>query len=158
MEVGGYRIRPTHGGKYHVGAVLQRQMEVRRDPLGLREIDDVGCAVHRFERADPEECAIGCGVFDSAQQVSPISALTLRSRLAWAHSWVSNPSLNPVFQALPGASFTVTGAAPAKDLVLASAGFDLNLTSGVTLSGKFDGEFGENTKIFSGTASLRYRW
>ena len=61
--------------------------------------------------------------------------------MAWVHGWVTNPSLNPVFQALPGASFTVTGATPAKDLLLASPGFDLTLTSGVTLSGKFDGEF-----------------
>jgi autotransporter-associated beta strand protein len=96
--------------------------------------------------------------FDAAQPVSPTSVLILRSRLAWGHSWISDPSLNASFQALPGANFTVTGATPAKDLLLASAGFDLRLTSGVTFSGKFDGEFGNATQIFSGTASLRYRW
>ena len=36
----------------------------------------------------------------------------LRGRLAWAHDWVSNPSLGAVFQALPGSSFTVSGATP----------------------------------------------
>jgi outer membrane autotransporter protein len=31
--------------------------------------------------------------------------LVLRAKLAWAHDWVSNPSLDATFEALPGASF-----------------------------------------------------
>ena len=38
--------------------------------------------------------------------------LILRARLAWAHDWNSNPALNAVFQALPGSTFIVNGAAP----------------------------------------------
>ena len=67
--------------------------------------------------------------------------LALRGRLAWAHDWVSDPSLAAAFQALPGASFIVNGAAPAKDSALASAGAELRLANGVTLIGKLDGEF-----------------
>ena len=37
--------------------------------------------------------------------------LQLRARLAWAHDWVSNPALDAAFQALPGTSFVVNGAA-----------------------------------------------
>ena len=66
--------------------------------------------------------------------VDPSAVLTLRSRLAWAHDWVSDPSLAAAFQALPGASFIVNGAAPAKDSALASAGAELKLANGVTLS------------------------
>ena len=62
------------------------------------------------------------------------AVLTLRSRLAWAHDWVSDPSLAAAFQALPGASFIVNGAAPAKNSALASAGAELKLANGVTLS------------------------
>ena len=53
--------------------------------------------------------------FDHVALVDPTAVLTLRGRLAWAHDWVSDPSLAAVFQALPGASFIVTGATPAKD-------------------------------------------
>src|SRR5262249_56770696 len=48
--------------------------------------------------------------------------LALRGRVAWAHDWVSDPTLTPMFQSLPGASFIVNGALPVKDSALASAG------------------------------------
>jgi hypothetical protein len=35
--------------------------------------------------------------------------------VAWAHDWVSDPTLTPVFRTLPGASFIVNGATPAKN-------------------------------------------
>ena len=35
--------------------------------------------------------------------------LKLRGRIAWAHDWVSDPSLFATFQALSGASFIVRG-------------------------------------------------
>lgn len=34
------------------------------------------------------------------------------ARAAWAHDWITNPSLDAVFEALPGASFVVNGASP----------------------------------------------
>ena len=36
--------------------------------------------------------------------------LDLRGRLAWAHDFVSNPSLGAAFQSLPGTNFMVNGA------------------------------------------------
>jgi hypothetical protein len=48
-------------------------------------------------------------------------------RFAWAHDWVSDPTLAAVFQTLPGASFIVNGAAPAKNSALTSAGAELRL-------------------------------
>jgi uncharacterized protein with beta-barrel porin domain len=84
--------------------------------------------------------------------------LTLRARLAWAHDWVSDPALAAVFQALPGASFVVNGAAPAKDSALASAGTELRLANGVSLLGKFDGEFASRSSTYSGTGTVRYAW
>ncbi len=50
-------------------------------------------------------------------------------------------SLSAVFQTLPGASFTVSGAPVAHDSALASAGAQLFLTPRWTLLAKFDGEF-----------------
>ena len=79
--------------------------------------------------------------FDRLLALNPNAVLALRARLAWAHDWVSDPTLAAVFQALPGASFIVNGATPAKNSALASAGTELRLANGVSLLGKFDGEF-----------------
>jgi uncharacterized protein with beta-barrel porin domain len=80
------------------------------------------------------------------------------TRLAWANDWVSDPTLAAVFQALPGASFIVNGATPAKDSALVSAGADLRLANGVTLLGKFDGEFAARSSTYAGTGTVRVAW
>ena len=54
--------------------------------------------------------------FERVVAVDPRFALALKARLAWAHDWVSDPTLAATFETLPGASFTVNGAAPAKEL------------------------------------------
>ncbi|MFL6823381.1 MAG: autotransporter domain-containing protein [Xanthobacteraceae bacterium] len=96
--------------------------------------------------------------FDRLLAFSPTAVLTLRSRLAWAHDWVSDPALAAVFQTLPGSSFIVNGAAPAKNSALASAGAELRLVNGVSLLGKFDGEFASRASTYAGTGTLRYMW
>ena len=96
--------------------------------------------------------------FDRAVALNSSAALILRAKVAYAHDWVSDPSLNATFQALPGASFTVNGATPAHDSGLVSAGADLHLANGFVLSGKFDGEFSAHAQTYAGTAALRYLW
>jgi uncharacterized protein with beta-barrel porin domain len=96
--------------------------------------------------------------FDRLIAFYPGAALSLRARLAWAHDWVSNPSLAAVFQTLPGASFIVNGAIPAKDSALASAGAEYRLANGVSLLAKFDGEFANHSSTYAGTGTLRYAW
>jgi outer membrane autotransporter protein len=96
--------------------------------------------------------------FDRVLAVYSNAVLALRGRLAWAHDWVSDPTLMPVFQALPGASFIVNGATPAKNSALTSAGAELRLASGLTLLAKFDGEFASHSSTYAGTGTLRYRW
>jgi uncharacterized protein with beta-barrel porin domain len=96
--------------------------------------------------------------FDRVAAAGRDWVLTLRSRLAWAHDWVSDPTLTPLFQTLPGASFVVNGAAPAKNSALASAGGELRLVGGVALLAKFDGEFAAHSSTYAGTGTLRYTW
>ena len=84
--------------------------------------------------------------------------LALRARIAWAHDWISDPSLMPTFEALPGASFIVNGATPAKNSALTSAGAELRLVNGLSLLGKFDGEFAAHSQTYAGTGAVRYVW
>ena len=55
---------------------------------------------------------------------------------------VTDPSLDAVFQALPGSNFTVNGAAPPKDSALTTAAAELHVTANWTAIAKFEGEFG----------------
>jgi outer membrane autotransporter protein len=96
--------------------------------------------------------------FDRLIALYPGAALALRGRLAWAHDWVSDPTLAAVFQTLPGASFIVNGATPAKNSALASAGAEYRLANGITLLAKFDGEFATHSSTYAGTGTVRYTW
>ena len=96
--------------------------------------------------------------FDSLTLLGNALPLVLRGRLAWAHDWVSNPSLDAAFESLPGASFVVNGAAPPKNSALTSAGAELHVTPALSLLGKFDGEFGGGSQIYGGTGGVRYVW
>jgi autotransporter-associated beta strand protein len=96
--------------------------------------------------------------FDQALPVATTAVLALNARAAWAHDWVTNPSLTPVFQALPGASFIVNGATPVSDSALLSAGGELRFLNGWAIGGRFDGEFADRAQTYAGTATLRYVW
>ena len=84
--------------------------------------------------------------------------MIVRGRLAWAHDWVSNPALTAVFQALPGASFVVNGAAVPANSALASLGAELKLSAKWSLLGKFDGEFSNRSQTYAGSETVRYTW
>jgi outer membrane autotransporter protein len=86
------------------------------------------------------------------------AVLALRGKIAWAHDWISDPSLVPGFEALPGASFIVTGATPAKNSALTSAGAELRLASSISVLCKFDGEFATHSQTYAGTGTVRYVW
>ena len=96
--------------------------------------------------------------FDRQMLLNWSAVLALRGRVAWAHDWVTNPSLIPGFEALPGASFIVNGAMPAKNSALTSAGAELRLINGFSVLAKFDGEFASHSQTYAGTGTVRFTW
>lgn len=86
------------------------------------------------------------------------SILTLRGRSAWAHDFNSNRSIAATFQTLPGVGFTVNGAEPSHNAMLASAAAELRWFNGVSLVTTFDGEFSATTTSYTGKGVLRYQW
>lgn len=84
--------------------------------------------------------------------------LILRAKAAWAHDWVSTANAAAVFEALPGASFIVTGAAQPKDSALVSGGAQVWFTPHWSFLAKFDGEFAQTAQAYAGTGTLRYSW
>jgi uncharacterized protein with beta-barrel porin domain len=79
-------------------------------------------------------------------------------RLAWAHDFVSNPSLSAAFESLPGSNFIVNGAPVPQNSALTSAGAQFRLTAQLSLLVKFDGEFAAGSQTYGGSGTLRYRW
>ena len=84
--------------------------------------------------------------------------LILRSKLAWAHDWVTNPALDAVFQSLPAASFIVNGATPPKNSALASAGAQLYFTPRAVVPRQIRWRVRQWSQTYGGTGTLRYQW
>jgi len=153
---GGYRFMTYYGGLTPYAAI---QSQTFHTP-GYTETDLNGGGFalgFNSRNATDTRSELG-GRFDRLLLLNPEAALTLRARVAWAHDWISDPSLAAVFQTLPGASFIVNGATPAKNSALTSAGAELRLANGVTLIGKFDGEFASHSSTYAGTGTVRYTW
>jgi uncharacterized protein with beta-barrel porin domain len=95
--------------------------------------------------------------FDNPEVIAGMPLL-LRARVAWAHDWVSNPSLSAAFESLPGSNFVVNGAPMPQNSALTSVGAELFITPRLTLLAKFDGEFAPGSQTYAGSGTLRYQW
>ncbi|MCP3386629.1 MULTISPECIES: autotransporter domain-containing protein [unclassified Bradyrhizobium] len=84
--------------------------------------------------------------------------LTLRGRAAWAHDFNPDRSIVATFQALPGASLVVNGAAQARDSALTSASLEMKWLNGWSAAATFEGEFSNVTRSYAGKGSVRYAW
>ncbi|MDA9435547.1 hypothetical protein XH88_27855 [Bradyrhizobium sp. CCBAU 51627] len=86
------------------------------------------------------------------------SVLTLRGRIAWAHDFNPDRSIGATFQALPGASFVVNGAAQASDSALTTASAEMKWLNGWSTAATFEGEFSNVTRSYAGKGVVRYAW
>jgi outer membrane autotransporter protein len=153
---GGYRFATAIGGVTPYAAIQAQSF--RMPSYNETDVGGGGFALsYSGHTASDTRSELGAR-FDRVAWVSSNSAVILRGRLAWAHDWITDATLMPVFQALPGSTFIVNGAAPAENSALVSAGAELRLANGVTLTGKFDGEFAGHSQTYAGTGTLRYTW
>jgi hypothetical protein len=84
--------------------------------------------------------------------------LSLRGRLAWAHDWVSDPALTPLFQTLPARASSSTAPSRRRTPRSPPRARSIRLANGITLLGKFDGEFAARSSTCAGTSTVRYSW
>jgi len=153
---GGYRFATIYGGITPYAAIQGQSFHTP----GYTETDTIANGFGlAFASRDATDTRSELGArFDRVLAVYSNAVLALRGRVAWAHDRVNDPTLVPAFQALPGASFIVNGATPAKNSALTSAGAELRLANGVTLLAKFDGEFASHSSTYAGTGTVRYTW
>ena len=153
---GGYRLGTPAAGVTPYAAVQAQSF--RTPSYSEVDVNNGGFAL-AYDARTGTDMRTELGVrFDHVAAVNRDAVLTLRGRLAWAHDWVSDPTLSAVFPALPGAGFIVNGAVPAKDAALASAGAELRLANGITLLAKFDGEFASHAQTYAATGTVRWAW
>jgi uncharacterized protein with beta-barrel porin domain len=153
---GGYRVATYYGGLTPYAAIQAQNFHT--PSYAETDLTGGGFALgFKSRNATDTRSELG-GRFDRLLLLDPTAALTLRGRVAWAHDWISDPTLAAVFQTLPGAGFVVSGATPAKNSALTSAGAELRLANGVTLLGKFDGEFASHASTYAGTGTLHHAW
>jgi autotransporter-associated beta strand protein/T5SS/PEP-CTERM-associated repeat protein len=152
----GYRFATIYGGLTPYAAIQSQTFHT--PSYSEADLTAGGFALGYNSRSASDTRSELGGRFDRLLLLNPEAALTLRARVAWAHDWVGDPTLAVVFQALPGASFLVNGATPAKNSALTSAGAELRLANGVSLLAKFDGEFASHSSTYAGTGTVRYTW
>ena len=84
--------------------------------------------------------------------------LKLQGGLSWIHNYDIGNSTIATFQALPGATFSVGGAALDRNALRTTASAELSLSKGLALAALFEGEFARNSRSFGGKGALRYSW
>ncbi|PIT00307.1 hypothetical protein TSA1_05665 [Bradyrhizobium nitroreducens] len=96
--------------------------------------------------------------FDKTVAAGNDATLSFRSQLAWVHDTNTDRAMSALFQALPGSSFTVYGAAAPKDSALLSSGAELRFVNNLTLGARVTGELAGSARGVSAQGSLRYAW
>ncbi len=152
----GYRFATDYGGLTPYAAIQSQRFHT--PGYSETDLNGGGFALGFDSRNATDTRSELGGRFDRLLLLNPEAAITLRARVAWAHDWVSDPTLVALFQTLPGASFIVNGATPAKNSALVSEGAELRLANGVVLLAKFDGEFASHSSTYGGTGTVRYTW
>jgi outer membrane autotransporter protein len=96
--------------------------------------------------------------FDTRYGFADSTALLLRGRVAWGHGFDTGHAVTAAFQVLPGIGFTTIGAASAANEALVSASAEYRLLNGVSLVGKFTGEFAGHSQVYAGTGAVKMSW
>jgi outer membrane autotransporter protein len=94
--------------------------------------------------------------FDRIIALDDGTTLALRTRTAWAHDFWSGVDIGAAFQTIPGTGFTVDGAVPAANSLLASAGAEIAFKNGFSIGCWLDSQLAQGSQTYTGNARLRY--
>jgi outer membrane autotransporter protein len=95
---------------------------------------------------------------DDAIVLDNEAILALRTRAAWGYDHWSDLGVAAAFQSLPGSGFTVIGAAPLRDSLLASIGAEIAFRNGISVACLLDSELGSSSQTYIESVRVRYTW
>jgi len=87
-----------------------------------------------------------------------VGQIVLSARVAWRHDYCGDVTELADFEALPYTTFTVYGAARARDAARISIGAQASIADGVLLALKAQGDLSDPSQAYSGNAVVAYRW
>ncbi|WP_245283919.1 autotransporter outer membrane beta-barrel domain-containing protein [Bradyrhizobium sp. Cp5.3] len=156
---GGYRfVAPWIGGvgltPYAAGQVTSFQLPGYAEQV----ISGASAFALNYAAKDATDTRTELGLRTDKSFAQQNGVLTLRGRVAWAHDFDPNRAIAATFQALPGASFVVNGAAQAHDSALTTASAEMKWLNGWSAAATFEGEFSQVTRSYAGNGVLRYAW
>ncbi|MBX3579137.1 MAG: autotransporter domain-containing protein [Rhizobiaceae bacterium] len=93
-----------------------------------------------------------------AKAALELGSVTLTGRAAWVWNAQNARAVTAGFAALPGTSFAVNGAAPARHAALVDLGVQAALTDSVFARLNVTGEFSQNVSSYGGQAKIGFRW
>jgi outer membrane autotransporter protein len=94
----------------------------------------------------------------NGQQILRGMPFTPSLDVAWVHEFDTRREMSAQFAALPGASFTVQGAAPSRNALAVKLGAQLEIAPGVTAYVRAGGELANRSSFYSGEAGVQARW
>ena len=84
--------------------------------------------------------------------------LSMYWRMAWAHQYWRDNSINALFPVLPVSGFTVQGATAPADALLLASGAEYKFGNGLSLRGKLEAELANSATTFAASAMFRASW
>jgi uncharacterized protein with beta-barrel porin domain len=156
---GGYRfVTPWMNGVGLTPYAAAQAIALDLPAYAERVLSGAGTFALSYAAKSPASSRSELGLRTDTSYVLGDAVLTLRSRAAWAHDYITDRNVSATFQSLPAASFVVNGAAPGRDSALTTASAEMTLASGLTLAATFEGEFLNVTRSYAGKGVLRYNW
>ncbi|MGJ5175655.1 autotransporter outer membrane beta-barrel domain-containing protein [Bradyrhizobium oligotrophicum] len=156
---GGYRlVAPWTGGIGLTPYAAAQVTAVDLPAYAERAVSGSGAFALAYAARTTTDTRSELGLRTDKSYAMQNGALTLRGRVAWAHDFDPNRTAAATFQALPGASFVVNGAAQATDSVLTTAAAEMNWANGWSAGASFEGEFSGVTRSYAGKGVVRYTW
>jgi autotransporter-associated beta strand protein len=157
---GGYRfVVPTWGGGFGITPYAAAQFVTFDLPAYAEQaILGTNTFAQAFNAKDVTDARSEIGIRTDKSFLMPDGILTLRGRFAWAHDFNPDRNIAATFQALPGASFVVNGAAQASDSALTTASIEMRWKNGWSAAATFEGEFSNVTRSYAGKGVVRYQW
>ncbi|WP_407192571.1 autotransporter domain-containing protein [Bradyrhizobium sp. STM 3566] len=156
---GGWRFAPIRASSFGVTPYAAAQVTTFHLPgYGETAIAGSNQFALSYTAQDTTNVRTELGARTDQRFLVDNGVLTLRGRLAWAHDTNTSRLVNAVFQTLPGAAFTVSGARPAADSALAGGRAAMKWKNGLSLAGTVEGEFSRSTQTYTGNGTVRYEW
>ena len=156
---GGYRfVGPWSGGVGIAPYAAAQVTTIALPSYSEQVVSGAGSFALNYASRSPTDTRSELGVRTDKSFAVTNGVLSLRGRLAWAHDFNPDRATAATFQAVPGASFVVNGAAQARDSALTSAAVEMHWMAGWSAAATFEGEFSDTTRSYAGKAVVRYAW